>query len=91
MNLNPMILILVGALMAIVALARRPWKVRIQNVEGNTIAGNVRGSVNQAYVGQRAARDTAPGIGTAQIVTWIIAIAGVFVAAIGIYFNAIKP
>jgi hypothetical protein len=92
MSFNPMILVLVGALMVIVAFARRPWKVRVQNAEGNTMVGNVGESVNQTYqVNQRVARDPAPAMGTAQVITWIIAIAGVVVAGIGIYFNAIKP
>jgi hypothetical protein len=91
MSFISMALVLIGALMMIIALAKRPWKVRVRNVEGNTIVGNVGGSVDQNYqVGQRVGNGPTPSIGTAQVITWIIAIAGLVVSAIGVYFNATK-
>jgi hypothetical protein len=85
-------LIVAGAVIALLALARRPWHVRIRNVHGNTVVGNVEGGVIQTYQGGApAAPDKPAGIGAAQVITWLIALAGVIIAAIGVYINATKP
>ena len=92
MSVTSLVLIVAGAVVTVLALARRPWNVRIRNVQGNTVVGNVEGGVIQTYQGGApAARDTPGGIGAAQIITWLIALAGVVIAAIGVYINATKP
>lgn len=92
MSVTSLVLIVAGAVIAVLALARRPWNVRMRNVQGNTVVGNVEGGVIQTYQGAApATRDTPGGISAAQVVTWLIALAGVVIAAIGVYINATKP
>lgn len=88
----PLLLIVVGALLFVIALVQRPWRVRLNNVKGNTVVGNVGGSVTQSYVDTKGGHDSpSPSISTAQVITWVIAIMGVIIAGIGVYINASKP
>ena len=88
----PLLLIIVGALLFVIALAQRPWQVRLKNVKGNTVVGKVSGSVSQAYVDTKGGGDSpSPSIGMAQVITWVIAVAGAIIAGIGVYINATKP
>ena len=88
----PVLLVIIGALLFVVALAQRPWHVRVKNVKGNTTIGSVKGSVSQTYVDTKGAGDfPAPSISTAQVITWVIAVAGALIAAVGVYINATRP
>ena len=87
-----LLLIIAGALLFVIALAQRPWQVRLKNVKGNTVVGKVGGSVSQTYLDTKGGGDSpSPSIGTAQVITWVIAIAGALIAAVGVYINSTKP
>jgi len=60
--------------------------VSIKNSKGNFVGGNVIGSVKQDYKGETVIGSSDGGkVGAKEIVTWLIAILGVIVTALGVY------
>lgn len=88
MHIDSTVLIIVGVVLLIgVLLWRATGKsTKIQNSKGNIVGGNVKGAVRQTYTG-----DTTVGsgngskVGAKDIITWLIAIVGLVITALGVY------
>jgi hypothetical protein len=88
MNFSSTGLIIIGVIVLLgVLLWRATGKsVSIRNSKGNIIGGNVAGSVKQDYKGETVTGSSDGGrVGAKEIVTWLIAILGVTVTALGVY------
>jgi hypothetical protein len=81
-------LIIIGVILLLgVLLWRATGKsVRIRNSKGNIIAGNVVGSATQDYKGETViGSNSGSNIGAKDVITWLIAIAGAIITALGVY------
>ena len=88
MNFSSTGLIIIGIILLVgVLLWRATGKsVSIRNSKGNFIGGNVVGSAKQEYEGETVIGVSGgSSIGAKEIITWLIAIVGVIVTALGVY------
>lgn len=88
MNFSSTGLIIIGILLLLgVLLWRATGKsVGIRNSKGNIIGGNVIGSAKQEYKGETVIGSSdGSKIGAKEIITWLIAMLGVIITALGVY------
>ena len=81
MPLEPLILILFGIVLILVAVPT----VRIGSVRGNIIGGDASGTTTQTY----SARETPKpdGVGVRDVIGWLLAVLGVAITAYGVYLQ----
>jgi hypothetical protein len=84
-SLDPLIFILFGVVLILVAVLGYRPRVRIGSVRGNFIGGNASGTTTQTY----SARETSKpdGIGVRDVIGWLIAVLGVVITGYGVYLE----
>lgn len=95
MTLDPLALVAIGIVLVLVAVLNRRSgiRIRVTKSQGNVLGANqVHGNVTQSYHASGPVQpDDSSRIGVKDTLTWVIAIAGIIVAAVGVYFQAIHP
>jgi hypothetical protein len=76
LSLIGIVLLLAG--LGLLAAGRR---TRLQNVAGNVIGGDVKGTATQTYTAAPPAAASSSGIGRKELIGWLIAIPGAALAA----------
>lgn len=88
MQFNSTGLIIIGAVLILAVLLWRATgkSTSIKNSKGNIMTGNVRCNATQVYKGDTTISSSEGSkIGAKEIITWLIAIAGVVIAGLGLY------
>ena len=75
--------LLLGILLLVLGLALLlpARRTRLQNVAGNVIVGDVKGTATQTYTTAPPPAASSSGIGTKELIGWLIAIPGGLLAA----------